>query len=262
MSDASALIDERLLKLLRSVDPLAAEPPVCSDQTEVALQRLVATMRERPGSAPGDAPKAHPPGRLLLAGACAVAAATLIVLLGLGGGGSVPGGGTRDAGIAWASAPTSPLPGQVATAEAACERVEADLAGQKSAIADTRGSSTLLVYLRGHTNDMCLAGRSGAAGTVAGEASEEIPAPGRIVVQLVGGGPGLTGNQAYFVDGTVNPAVTGVALVLEDGTKVHATVAAGWFAAWWPGHERATSAEITAGGNTATQPLTLPTATG
>jgi hypothetical protein len=70
--------------------------------------------------------------------------------------------------------------------------------------------------------------------------------------------------------------VTGVTLVLDDGSTVHATVANGWFAAWWPASQRTQSrggqslgqalarmlapsvpryAEISAAGGTSTQPL-------
>src|SRR6185312_12488460 len=47
-----------------------------------------------------------------------------------------------------------------------------------------------------------------------------------------------------FNDGRVGAAVTGVTLVLKDGTHVAATVANGWFAAWWPGSQEAQAAEV------------------
>jgi len=44
--------------------------------------------------------------------------------------------------------------------------------------------------------------------------------------------------------------------VLEDGSRVEATTANGWFAVWWPGGKEAETAEITTTGGSVTQQLT------
>ena len=70
-----------------------------------------------------------------------------------------------------------------------------------------------------------------------------------------------------LVDGRTQPGVTGVTLVLDDGQQVVATVADGWFIAWWPGSNRAPSAQVTTSSGTTTEalvvgPLPGPPATG
>jgi hypothetical protein len=84
-----------------------------------------------------------------------------------------------------------------------------------------------------------------------------------------------TDGQAFRqLAGRVGPDVTGVTLVLADGSTVEATVANGWFAAWWPGRWSGNhmvpptdqslsplgqsvpqSVEITTASGTTTQPL-------
>jgi hypothetical protein len=64
-----------------------------------------------------------------------------------------------------------------------------------------------------------------------------------------------------LVDGRTQSGVTGVTLVRDDGQDVVATVADGWFVAWWPGASSATAAEVTTSSGTSTEPLvqrTLP----
>jgi hypothetical protein len=45
----------------------------------------------------------------------------------------------------------------------------------------------------------------------------------------------LGGHSLSTVSGSVGRGVTGVTFVLQDGTKVKATVGHGWYLAWWPG---------------------------
>ncbi len=58
-----------------------------------------------------------------------------------------------------------------------------------------------------------------------------------------------------FVDGRVATGVTGVTLVLKDGQDIVATVADGWFVAWWPGSTDANSAQVTKASGTTAEPL-------
>jgi hypothetical protein len=57
--------------------------------------------------------------------------------------------------------------------------------------------------------------------------------------------------------GQAGAGVTGVTIDLSDGTNVTATVAGGYFAAWWPGDLQATSAVISSGQGVST--IVLPT---
>ncbi len=59
-----------------------------------------------------------------------------------------------------------------------------------------------------------------------------------------------------LIDGRVANGVTGVTLVRDDGQDVVATVADGWFVAWWPGAASpATSAQVTKATGTTTEPF-------
>lgn len=61
-----------------------------------------------------------------------------------------------------------------------------------------------------------------------------------------------------LIDGQTQPGVTGVTLVLNGGQDVVASVADGWFMAWWPGGNDATAAEVTTASGTTTQALVSP----
>jgi hypothetical protein len=66
-----------------------------------------------------------------------------------------------------------------------------------------------------------------------------------------------------FIDGRVANGVTGVTLVLSDGTDVVSTVADGWFVAWWPGDTAdATSAQVTKASGTTSETLVPVSGTG
>ena len=59
-----------------------------------------------------------------------------------------------------------------------------------------------------------------------------------------------------FIDGRVANGVTGVTLTLDDGQSIVATVADGWFVAWWPGDTAdATSAQVTKASGTTSEPF-------
>jgi hypothetical protein len=58
-----------------------------------------------------------------------------------------------------------------------------------------------------------------------------------------------------FIDGQVANGATAVTLVLTDGQDITATVADGWFVAWWPGSTDATSAQVTKTSGTTSEPL-------
>jgi hypothetical protein len=60
--------------------------------------------------------------------------------------------------------------------------------------------------------------------------------------------------QAYsFADGHTGAEVSGVTLILDDRTKVQATVANGWFVAWWPSGHEVKAADITTPAGVRTQ---------
>ena len=58
-----------------------------------------------------------------------------------------------------------------------------------------------------------------------------------------------------LINGRTQPGVTGVTLLRDDGQDVVASVAHGWFVAWWPGSSGTTSAQVTTASGTTTEPL-------
>jgi hypothetical protein len=69
-------------------------------------------------------------------------------------------------------------------------------------------------------------------------------------------GKGRYGAQPYsYVEGRTGANVTGVAVVLENGTHVEATSSNEWFLAWWPSAQQAVEAEVTTNSGVSTQQL-------
>ncbi|HTX01743.1 MAG TPA: hypothetical protein VMD59_23370, partial [Acidimicrobiales bacterium] len=157
---------------------------------------------------------------------------------------------------------------------------------------DVRGPFTLVVYHDGSTLATCLTGPSftlvhqsgGGFQAMMGGAARgpggSGPAPhGVRVTQRVGGSSSASSAGSYtlvdgqieqiseihldsssagsytLVDGQIDPQVTGVTLVRSDGSDVVASTGDGWFVAWWPGAEGATSAEVISASGTATESL-------
>lgn len=278
MSHATPMSDERLLELLRRADPLAGAPPIDPSETEAGLQRLLASARADDAPAAGNATSpfrvrrrsagtrlVHPPqrpSRRLALGAVGVLAVAGVVLgLGLPGGSGGTGAGTANAFADWTASPTSPAPGQVKAAEAACEGQrpypgEPSFARATPKVVDTRGPWTLLVYVEGGSNRLCVVSPSGVAKHESDGGEPRIAlAPGAIAPRMSGSGSGFEGEHHPFsrMDGGVGAGVTAATLVLENGTKVKTTIANGWFAAWWPGESRVTSAEVTTASGTVTE---------
>jgi hypothetical protein len=77
-------------------------------------------------------------------------------------------------------------------------------------------------------------------------------APGEI--ELNGAGQSDSdGHALTMVDGRIGAGVTGVTIARSDGTSVQATVKNGWYLAWWPGTEHATTAQVTSATGTSAQ---------
>jgi hypothetical protein len=103
---------------------------------------------------------------------------------------------------------------------------------------------------------------SGAGPVIAGSGPTSVSTGGAMVGSTSGSGDSrvrltqlhLVANGADYTaaDGSVASDVAKVGLVLGDGTVVDATVSNGWFAAWWPGSQNATSVRITAADGTVT----------
>jgi len=146
----------------------------------------------------------------------------------------------------WQPTPTTPAPGQLAQAVQACGQ---DLGSP--VLTDSRGPYTASIYADSTTSDVCLSGNG-----VSMSSSSTSPAPASVVagkIQLNGGGTrDAAGNALTLVDGRAGAGVTAVTIERSDGSSVQATVADGWYLAWWPGAAVATTAEITTASGTST----------
>jgi hypothetical protein len=95
--------------------------------------------------------------------------------------------------------------------------------------------------------------RDSSSLTVGGGGSGPTSAPaGRVVL----GGLFTTerdGHPYTLVEGHTGAGVIATTLVLDDGNRVQASTANGWFAAWWPGAQRVTAIDIATPSGTTTQ---------
>jgi hypothetical protein len=192
-------------------------------------------------------------------GAVAGAAGTAVAVVSLGA-------GATSAFAGWTPTPTPPSPGQVAAAYQDCKakspvaglplQAKSPVAGLPLKLTDTRGPFTFAVYADRTSSAICISGPSFTS--VSGSSSS---APASIPAGKVLLSTSHTTNrdgQAYsFGDGHTGAGVSAVTLVLDDGTKVEATVANGWFVAWWPGGHEVKTAEITTPAGAKTQTFDL-----
>jgi hypothetical protein len=173
-------------------------------------------------------------GALGAAGAAAIAA---IVSL---------GATAAPAFAGWKSTPTAPAPGQLVQAAQACGQ---DLGSP--VLTDSRGPYTASIYADATTSDLCLNGSGVSMSSSSTSVAPASVAAGQI--QLGGGGTrDSAGSALTLVDGRTGAGVTAVTIKRSDGSSVQATVANGWYLAWWPGAVTATNAEVTTASGTST----------
>ena len=144
----------------------------------------------------------------------------------------------------WTASPTAPLPGQLAAAHQHCS------AGAGTPVlTDTRGPYTASIYADGST---CVDGNGiEISSTGGGGGTSNTPAG---TIELGGAGQSDSdGHALTMVDGAVGAGVTGVTIRRSDGSSVQATVKNGWYLAWWPGTERAVTAQVASASGASTQ---------
>ncbi len=167
------------------------------------------------------------------------------------------GAGASSAFAGWSPKPTKAAPGQLAAASAACRHSQSSDAGLPLALADTRGPFTFSVYANSESTISCIQGPSFVA-LSRSQSSSPVNVPAD-QVQLASMHRSDRHGQAFgFAYGRAGTDVSAVTLVLDDGTKVQATVANGWFVAWWPGSHELDSAELTTPAGASTQKFDLP----
>jgi len=146
----------------------------------------------------------------------------------------------------WQPTPTTPAPGQLAQAAQAC--------GQglgSPVLTDSRGPYTASIYADSDTSDVCLTGNGVSMSSTATSATPASVAAGQIQSRGFGMRDSA-GNALTLVDGRIGAGVTAVTIEGSDGSSVQATVANGWYLAWWPGTVAATNAEVTTASGTST----------
>ncbi len=154
--------------------------------------------------------------------------------------------GAAPAFAGWKATPTSPTPGQLAQATHACGQ---DLGSP--VLTDSRGPYTASIYADSTTTDVCLSGNGVSMSSSSTTAEPASVAAGQIEVDG-GGTRDAAGNALTLVDGRTGAGVTAVTIERSDGSFVQATVANGWYLAWWPGTVTATNAQVTTASGTST----------
>jgi hypothetical protein len=183
-----------------------------------------------------------------LAGLAGTASAVFVIV----------GPGTANAFAGWSARPTA---ASTATGEAACAAAFAPQAPPSAPVVltDVRGPWTLAIAADGSTTVSCWTGPSVAGGFVTDAGSQAplvTPPAGQVELAVAAGHQTPDGGAPYqLVTGRAGAGVSAIALVLANGTQVQATTANGWFAAWWPGTENATTAEVTTTTGVSTQQL-------
>jgi hypothetical protein len=210
------------------------------------------------------------PRRLARWATVSAAVAGAVVFLLLAG---TSGSGPASAFAGWSASPTTPGDGELQAAESACQQRNPDLASATPTVTDTRGPDSLLVYSRDGATTTCVTGQV-QLGTVAltRSADDSLAASGPITPQSIGLEFAADGQAFREMTGQVGSDVAGVSVVLQGGGSIDATVANGWFAAWWPVSQDFESGQalaqslsqsvprsfaVTTASGTTTQPLTL-----
>jgi hypothetical protein len=172
-------------------------------------------------------------GALGLSGAAAAAGAAILL-----------GSSATPAFAGWTASPTAPLPGQLAAAQQHCST-----GSGMPVLTDTRGPYTASIYADGST---CVDGNGVEISAGGGGGATSSIAAG--AVELNGAGESDSdGHALTMVDGPIGAGVTGVTITRSDGSSVQATVKNGWYVAWWPGTERAVTAQVASASGTSTQ---------
>lgn len=280
MTKATPTTDEQLFEMLRATDPLgrSVEAEAFGTEGDRLLWRILSS--ERVSSTPrAGQQRAWRRRRLVLSAASGggvVAAGVAAALV------FTASNAPSIAFAGWSASPTAPASAQLVAAEAAClarlpsssdaERARADGTAHapvmesllkiapsewRVVLSDTRGSFTMLTLeaAKGQAQASCLSGSSPSStvlfvGPVGGQQSS--PPAGQVQVLSTGRQGAVNGNAFTYTEGRVGAGVTGITLVLADGTHVSATVANGRFLAWWPGSQQAVSEEVATSSGTST----------
>ena len=220
-------------------------------------------------------------GRTALAVGTLTLAAAIVLAVSVVGLGSDP----PRAFAGWSATPTAARGGQVNTALSQCR---AQLAGTahlllsretaprahhplsapavptnawQTVLIDTRGPYTLILFEADHgrATSVCFSGtrkNQGALGSGIGLRPPAPVPPGRAIYSGSGSRalPRDEGSHQFsWVVGRTGAGVEGVTIRLNNGTRVAASRATGWFLAWWPGSHGIRATEVTTAAGTEDQ---------
>jgi hypothetical protein len=124
--------------------------------------------------------------------------------------------------------------------------------GWHTVLIDSRGPYTVILFVAAHgaAELSCFSGRQPTRAALGGSFATHRPPPAPAGhVSIVSWGsrttPADEGSQHFSqIVGRTGPGVTSVTLKLRDGTRVRASLANGWFLAWWPGTQGGTATEV------------------
>jgi hypothetical protein len=125
--------------------------------------------------------------------------------------------------------------------------------GWHTVLIDSRGPYTVILFEAAHgaAEMSCFSGHHPMRASLGGSFATHPPLPvpaGHISIVSSGGNttPPDEGSKHFSqLVGRTGPGVTGVTLRLRNGTPVTASLAHGWFLAWWPGTQGGTATEVT-----------------
>ncbi len=165
-------------------------------------------------------------------------------------------GSAAPAFAGWSPTPTTPTAGQLGAATAKCRGDILD-AALPLQLHDTRGPYTFEMFANARTLDTCLVGPSVLQTTDVTSVTPFSAPAGQLA--LTGDHETDTRNGSYSIaQGRAGAGVTAATITLSDGSTVEATVANGWFVAWWPNANTVQSASVSTTSGTHTQTFVAP----
>lgn len=177
-----------------------------------------------------------------VAGAAAAGAVAAVSGLGVG---------TPNAFAGWTATPTPASATQIRAAEAACRArlarspVPAGLKGQvlgasrlPAQLTDTRGPFTFTIFAHAGNSASCITGPGFVS--ISGTYFKGASAATADEMLLSVSHTSRDDHPYTFAEGHTGSNVRAATLALTDGRSVRATIAHGWFVAWWPGASNVT----------------------
>ncbi|MFC3688724.1 hypothetical protein [Aquipuribacter hungaricus] len=248
--------DARIDAALRSLDAAPGVPldDLARARGDAALERALAQGRTPGAASDSDLPRPRRTGlRVATIGLAAAVAA-----IGIATSQTLGGAGTAYA-ASWTPAPSAASDADVAAAQQVCDDSAAEVAPEgsdplRTRLAERRGDLVLLAMDDGSAAPAVLTcivalppgGDAEPVGSAGGGGMAR-PAPDAVSDASVFERT-VPGDELSVIDGLAGERVQAVTVHSADGHVVEATVAAGHYAAWWPGPAMRRSSETSGAG--------------